>query len=437
MTLTELRPLLRLTAPLAVLQLSYTSIGAVTTAVVGRLGEVPLSAVGLGNALYFGVTVIGLGLVMGFDPLISQAIGAGEEEEAQSLFWQVCWLALFVSAPLFLLVVIVAQLLPWFGVDPESISDTRQYLYARVLSLFPFLLTAAARSYLQARERIGSLLLAAVVSNVVNVPVCIAFTYGYPPLGIPAMGVFGAGLSFGVSGLVMASIMLVDAAPLSTYARPQLDQMKRALTIGAPLAGQLFAEVGAFTIVTVAIGWFGSRALAAHHVALTCASIAFQVSLAIGAAAAVRVGRAIGEGDTDRARTAGFTALFVGGVFTVITSIIFALAGAPLAGLFTDAPEVIASAIPLIIIAAVFQLGDGAQAIAAGALRGAGDTKVTFAANVVGHYVIGLPIGLGLAFSLGLEERGLWWGITTGLIAVAILLTVRFHRLSGQRLERV
>jgi multidrug resistance protein, MATE family len=185
------------------------------------------------------------------------------------------------------------------------------------------------------------------------------------------------------------------------------------------------------------MGNIGTRALAAHQVAITLASATFMIPVGIGAAASVRVGRAVGRADPPGTRLAGLVAIGTGCAFMVLAALAFLLAPRAIAGIITSELGVIDAVVPLLFVAAVFQLSDGVQAVAAGALRGAGDTRFALIANLCGHYLIGLPIGTLLAFRLGLGASGLWWGLSAGLTAVAIALTLRFVRLSSRPIQRV
>ncbi|MEM1418949.1 MAG: MATE family efflux transporter, partial [Myxococcota bacterium] len=187
---------------------------------------------------------------------------------------------------------------------------------------------------------------------------------------------------------------------------------------------------------TVLAGGFGARALAAHSVALAWGSLTFQVAVGLGVAASVRVGRAIGRGDVPGTRRAGFVALGFGAAFNVGVAALYVGAPGFLARVLSDDAGVIAAAVPLLAIVGAFQVVDALQGIAAGALRGAGDTRATMGANLVGHYAVGLPVMLLCAYGLGWEVRGLWWGLSAGLGAVAGLLTLRFSRLSRRAIAR-
>ena len=199
----------------------------------------------------------------------------------------------------------------------------------------------------------------------------------------------------------------------------------------------MVAEFGVFSLVNVLMGNIDERALAGHQVAITLASATFMVPVGIGAAASVRVGRAIGRGDGPGTRLAGLVSLASGMGFMAVSALAFLLVPRQLAGVITDKADVISAAVPLLFVAAVFQLSDGAQAVAAGALRGAGDTRFPLLANLAGHYLIGLPLGVLLAFHFGMGARGLWWGLSAGLTGVALALGSRFLRISSRHVLRV
>jgi MATE family multidrug resistance protein len=213
--------------------------------------------------------------------------------------------------------------------------------------------------------------------------------------------------------------------------------MRRAISLGLPIGLQMLAEFGVFALVAVLIATIDSRSLAAHQVAITLASTSFMVPVGIGAAASVRVGHAVGRGDVAATRLAGLVSMAAGVAFMLFSAAIFVLLPRTLAAAVTNERGVIDAVVPLLFVAAVFQLSDGLQAVAAGALRGAGDTRFPLGANLVGHYLIGLPIGVLLGFGLGLGARGLWWGLSAGLTCVAIALGLRFIRVSARPIARV
>jgi MATE family multidrug resistance protein len=264
---------------------------------------------------------------------------------------------------------------------------------------------------------------------------------GLPAIGLPAMGSFGAALATSLVTLgtiaYYARCVAVISRGFERPATPPAPAARDIVDVGLPVGLQLFAEVAAFALAAVLAGRLAAAPAAAHQVAIQLASVPFSITIGIGAAAAVRVGIAVGSRQRAAARTAGLTSLGLGALVMSTSAALFVLAAAPMAGIFTDRRDVIAAAIPLIQIAAVFQLSDGAQAVVAGALRGAGDTRAAFVANLLGHYLIGLPIALGLAFGADLGAPGLWWGLTAGLTGTAFALVARFLWLTARPIARV
>jgi MATE family multidrug resistance protein len=447
-TLRELRTLFALAAPLALTHLGNQLLGAVDAAVVGRLGEVELGAVGLGSGIYFTLAVVGLGLVVGFDPLVAQALGSGEPDDARRSYRHAARVAILATVPLSILIAAVVYILPHAGIAADSAEATRVYVLTRLPGLGFFLALVAARGLLSAHGVTRPLIIGVVLANLVNLPVSWALVFGdasLEPLGLPAqpiprLGIAGAGWASTVSTFIQCAIAVYALRSLPGRAAPRHfdpELMKRGVRLGLPVAGTLLAEVGVFGLSSYFAGLLGQQPLAAHNVALMLASTTFQVPLGIGIAASVRVGHAIGREDTPGARKAGFLALGMAMVFMTTTAALFVFLPASLARIFTPDPNVIAAVLPLLAVAAIFQLADGAQVVASGALRGAGDTRFPFVANVVGHYVVGLPLSLGLAFGLGWGARGIWVGLSAGLFAVAILLVRRFARVSAKTIARV
>ena len=429
----ELRELFRLAAPLAAAQAGTQLMGLVDVAVLGRLGARELAGSGMANAVFFALTVFGLGVILGLDPLIAQAVGAGDHARARHVLWQGIWLAVLVSAGLTVVLVASSLALPLIGAAPEIVGPARTFLLLRTAGVLPFLLFWVIRSYLQAHHVTRPMLVAMVLANVLNFALDIAFVFGVGDW-IPAMGVAGAALAtvfctFLELAIVAAAARKMDAAK-DVDRRPERAAILQAARIGTPIGLQMGAEVGVFALVALLAGRLGTLHLAAHQLVIGVASFTFTVAVGVASAGSVRVGNAIGARDAAATRVAGH-ASFIGALIVMgISAAMFALVPGALARIFTNQPNVIAAAIPLMMVAAVFQLSDGVQAVGAGVLRGAADTKYTFYANMVGHWLIGLPLALWLGFSRGLGIVGLWWGLCAGLTVVAVLLFTRFERLS-------
>ena len=431
----ELRALLRLAAPIAVAQAGMALMGLVDTAVVGRVGPVALGAVGLGNGIFFGLAIAGLGLMMGLDPLISQAVGAGQLDRARLLLIQSGWLALLGTAVLSVPIILSPLLLEHLGTPPEVVAPARAFIFCRLPGLLPMLLFIGARSYLQGLGRTRALVVSTVLANVANLGLDVLFVFGKGP--IPPMGAAGAGLATSLCSLFQFAVLAFYAREKSvgfTGARPSFKPdpaaLKEALRIGLPVGLQLAAEVGIFSIAGILAGNLGEIPLAAHQVALALASFTFCFALGVGGAGGTRVGWAVGAGDSLAMRRRGFIAIATGAGLMAIFGLMFFFFPIQSAAVVSNSAEVLAATAPLLAIAALFQIADGTQAVGAGVLRGAADTRFSFLANLFGHYCVGLPVSLICGFVLKRGIIGIWWGLSAGLFTVALALLLRFNWIS-------
>lgn len=444
------RELLRLAIPIAATQAGLQLLGIVDTAVVGRLGARELAAVGLGNTVFFAISIIAMGVVMGLDPLFSQAVGANDHRGARRTLWQGLWLSIAVGLLTNVAVALSTLALPHFGISKEIVDLTSEYLLVRSFSAAPVIIFLALRSYLQAYARTNALIVAIVIANVFNLLADILFVFGGEamPEGlaflgfVPAMGVTGSAVATVLGSILQIVILGYAIAQHRAHEgvidhRPDRKEIMLAVRVGVPIGLQMGAEVGIFALVGVLAGTIGETELAAHQVAIMLASFTFTFAVGIGAAGSVLVGRAVGALDRIHARSNGFFALAGGGVIMMGGAAAFWFAPEWAARLLTDQTSVVNVVVPLLFVAALFQVFDGLQAVGAGILRGAADTRYAFIANVIGHWAIGFPIALFLGFKTSLGLTGLWWGLCAGLIAVALALVVRFDRLTKREIVPV
>ena len=255
------------------------------------------------------------------------------------------------------------------------------------------------------------------------------------------MGVNGSALSTVLSRILMAASLLGFAwryerrrgHPLFRHwPGPSLAKLRELVRLGAPAAGQILLEVGAWNLATLSAGWLTPVALATHQIVFNYASLTYMVPLGVSSAAAVSVGHAVGAGDSARARRAGWLALALGTGFMLLAAVAFLTVPGPLVALYTRDPQVMAVAPGLLALAAAFQIFDGIQTVSTGALRGLGETRIPMLANLVGYWVLGLPLGLSLCFLLHWGIYGLWIGITLALIVVATTLLARWQHDSAR-----
>jgi MATE family multidrug resistance protein len=330
--------------------------------------------------------------------------------------------------------------IPLVGTDDETRRAVGAYLLGRGPGTIAFLIYVAQRGYLQAVGRGPAIMWAMVVANLVNIPLDLALgqgdaalvELGLPAIGLPALGVLGIGVASTIVATAQTGVLwwTLRSAGTPREAAPSRAGAMAIVRIGWPIGLHFAGEMGIFTVVTVMAGGMGPVAAGGHQVALSLASFTFTVCLGISSATTVRVGSAIGAGAWVAAKRAGLMGIGVAAAFMTATAIIFAAIPHTLAGLIAQ-DAVVEAAVPLLYIAAVFQVFDGLQATAAGALRGASDTRVPMLISVAGYWLLGLPVGAGLAYGLEWGPAGLWWGLTTGLGVVGVALTRRFVRGAG------
>lgn len=432
----EVRENLRLAMPIVAAQIGTMAMGLVDTAIVGRVGEKALGGVALGNTLVMAVALPALGVFMALEPVASQALGAGDVARAHAAERAGKRLAWFLAPPVALIAFLGLGLLPLLKVDPAIQPDARAYLLARLPSILPFFIYMAKKTYEQAAGRTRAALEAVIIANVVHAIAGWFAVFGVG--GIRGFGAMGAGIATSVSSAVLAGWMIARSPRPNPAPREEVAAIeKKLLRLGLPIGMQLGAEVGIFSLVALLMGRIGGRAAAAHQIAINLASMSFMGALGIAQATSVRVGTAVGEGSTERARRAGFVGIVLGSAVMAFWATVFAIAPTLLARVFTPDSAIIEVAGTLIRIAALFQLADGAQVVAAGALRGAADTRWPLALNVVVHWGFGLPVGWWLAFHLGMGAAGLWYGLTAGLLVIAVSLFARFAILTKRALVRV
>lgn len=424
----ELRELVRLSLPIAGAQLGLMTMGLVDMAILGRAGKVQLAGAGIGRGISFLAQTFAMGVAMALEPLASQALGAGKPGEARAALGSTLR-ALVWLWPVSVAAGLIATLsFGPLGVDPIAIPIARRFLVAAAPAMLFYTIFLASKTYLQAHGKTRPIVIAAVVGNIVNYVACTVLVRSY--------GALGSGMAMSISAAVLAAIGLFAAwATGSREGLPTAPSAMHIVRLGLPIALTLVAEIGVFVLASVLAGRLGPAVTSAHQVALGLASFTFMGALGVSGATAVRVGRAVGEGVSTRAR--GMLGIGLGASVMMGGVVLFAVIPRQLMSLFSPEPDVIEVGASLLRIAAVFQLFDGVQCVAGGALRGAGDLKFAFAAGAFGYWVVGFPVAVVLGFGLGWGAQGIWWGLTLGLVTVAIVLTVRFHRLSGKVLARI
>lgn len=441
----EMRTLLLIAAPVVLTQLAQHGLAFVDTLMVGRLGAGPLAGLALGATGFGLVLVIGSSFMLAVGPHAAQAVGAGDPDEAARALAQSVWLVALVSVPGILLLVNGEALFGLLGQDAEVASDAGAYLRAVVPGL-PFALAfAALRSYIEAHGVTRPVTVIAFLGVALNVGANDVLIHG--KLGFPALGLVGAGHATALVYLflaILATLLVasMDGRRVLSRLAPDRRVLRELARVGWPIGLTLGFEVGLFSVTTLLMGRFGEAALAAHQVAMQTASLTFMVPLGIGIAAGIRVGQAAGRRDMLTARSAGRAGIVLSVGFMSVAALTFLLLGRPLVGIYADLGDpanaaMVRLAVTFLALAGVFQIVDGIQVTAAGALRGLKDTRVPMFMTLVAYWFIGLPIGLVSALVLDAGPKGLWFGLIAGLAAAATLLGWRFVRLMDRAVRQV
>jgi multidrug resistance protein, MATE family len=434
---TELRDLLRLAIPVVLAEIGWMSMGIVDTLMVGPLGPQAIGAAGLGSGVFSAVGFFGMGLLLGLDTLVSQAFGARRRDECHRWLFHGLVLAVLIAFPLTLVIWLIARTLAVAGLHPEIAPLASSYLALVNFSLLPLLIYGACRRYLQAIGFVVPVTFALVSANLVNAFGNWILIHGH--FGFPAMGTDGSALATALAriymaGVVIAGVIWYDYRHQGTLwhvsRRIELAWLRRLLALGGPAATQLLLEIGVFASATLLAGKLTPVASAAHQISLNIISFLFMVPLGLASSGAVMVGRAIGRHDPRGARRAGWMTLGLGAAFMTIVGLGLIAIPAWLIGLFTTDTNTIAIGASLLMIASVFQLFDGLQVVGTGVLRGIGDTRTPMIFNLIGHWMIGLPVGWWLCFGAGWGVMGLWIGLSVGLTLVGIVLVAVWARKS-------
>jgi MATE family multidrug resistance protein len=439
----EIRATVALAAPVVATQLAQISMGFVDTIMVGHLSSDALAGIALGNSIFFTTVVIAMGVVMAVGPMVSQAFGAGDETALARSVRQGLWLAAALTVPCMLIVRHAGVFLSWMGQDPATVELSQSYLRAISWGAFPFLGFVALRSFIEGVSRPRPATVISFLAVGLNVGANYVLMYG--KLGFPALGLVGTGWASTVVFWFMMIALVVVAQSSRTFAsygvfshirRPDPHYLREIFRIGWPIGVSYGIESGLFMVTALFMGLLGTVALAAHQVAIQCAAFTFMVPLGIGIATSVRVGQAAGRRDARGVRNAGSVGISLAAAFMFFAAVVFWTLPRQIVGLYLDLgdpanTDVISLATSLLAVAAVFQIFDGVQVSAAGALRGLKDTRRPMIIGLVSYWLVGLSTGYVLGFTLDGGPTGLWWGLVVGLVAAAVLLSVRFQARSG------
>ena len=448
----DFRLTLRLALPLIMAEVGWMSMGVVDTIMVGRLPDsaIAIGATGLGQSLYHAVAIFGGGLLLGMDTFVAQAYGREDLHDARSTLLNGVVLAILLTPILMITVSFWPALMRRFGISVELVGPMQPFLSALNWGTLPLLVYFALRRYLQAVNVAVPIMFALISANIINAVGDWALIYGH--LGFRAEGITGSGWSTCFARIYMVLVLAITLAWVeskrasssafsqhTTALKVDVARIWALLKLGAPAAGQILVEIGAFSGATAICAKLGPVPLSGHEIALNCAAFTFMVPYGISSAAAVRVGQQLGRRDPAGARRAGWSAIVLGAGFMACAGLVFVFIPKVIARVFSPDPAVVRVGATLLLVAAAFQLFDGVQVVTTGALRGAGDTKTPMLANFVAYWFIGIPLGYFLCFRLGWGALGVWIGLCTGLMIVGSALLISWHKrpFSGDRFRPV
>jgi MATE family multidrug resistance protein len=436
----ELRATFRMAAPLALAQVAQMGMGLTDTVLLGALGPDALAAGGLGAAMFFTLAAVMQGLVLSVGILVAHARGGEQSAKIPGFLRGGFVLATLAAAPLMLLLWNIEPVLLLIGEPPALARDITRYVQILLFATPASMWLAVQRSYLTALGKTRLVTLVALGALIVNGVLNYGLMHG--AFGLPNMGYLGSATAslIAVWGMMLATAAgMRRALPLRREVQPiQWGVVRELTSLGWPIAVTMGVETLLFLAAGLMVGVLGAAPLAAHHVALNVASMTFMVALGTAQAANVRVGFHMGAGAPEAARRAALAALLLGVGFMACMAAVMLLAPYQIAWVFNlehgDPADagVITLVVRLLAICALFQVFDGAQAIVAGCLRGLKDTRVPAVLAGFSYWAVGFPVAWVLGFPLGLGPTGVWWGLAVGLATAAIILNVRFWRLSAK-----
>jgi multidrug resistance protein, MATE family len=426
--------LLRLAGPIILSQLGAVGMGTMDTIMVGPLGPEALAATGLSAALHMAVLLVCTGMLLGMGPLVSQSFGAGNPVEGKHVFVGGAWLGLALAVPVVVVNFVGEWLALLLGQELGVAHLVGGYMGALAWGVVPVVLFFACRQYIEGMGLTRPAMVMTFIGLAINYFGNRALIYGIDDW-VPAMGVVGSGWSTTIVRWAMLAAMVVyllrhpELRPLAGVSRwPESRIVKRIAAIGWPAGLQLGLEVALFSSAAVLMGWFGSLELGTHQVTINIAATTFMVALGVSIAGSIRVGQHIGARNAEGARRTATVTYLLSLGFMACCAVAFLVVPEFLIGLYTRDPEVVRLGTTLLLVAALFQLFDGAQVAGFSVLRGAADTRIPMFLAMISYWVIGLPSAYLLGFHTALGPAGVWVGLCIALAVAAVLLGVRARR---------
>ncbi|HVI49394.1 MAG TPA: MATE family efflux transporter [Chitinophaga sp.] len=420
--------------PVVISQIGHTLVALSDSIIIGHTGKVPLAAVSLGNGLFGIFMVTGIGMSYGLTPLIAQENGRGNKGSIGHLLSHSLIVNMTVGVLLSTFIYFASAYMDRLDQEPDVVKQAIPFLRYLGFSFVPLMLFLTFKQFAEGLGFTRQAMNISIIGNLINIVIGITLVYGF--FGLPRMGVVGVGIATFTDRLIMGITMafyVLRSPRFKPYLQSfgfsniKMSSIKKILGIGAPVALQYVFEVSAFSGAAVMVGWIGAAELAAHQIALSLASMTYMMASGISAAAGIKSGNNFGKQDYVSLRLSAIASYHMVLILMGTAALVFVTCRFLLPTMYINDPQVISIAAGLLIIAAFFQLFDGAQVVGLGILRGLGDVRMPTLITLVAYWVIGLPLGYFLGVHLKFGVEGIWWALALGLLCASILLFVRFH----------
>jgi MATE family multidrug resistance protein len=428
--------------PVMLSQVGHILVVVADSMMVGHLGAVPLAAVSLASSVVSVVMLFGLGISYGMTPLVAVADGANDKRASSGILKHGLILNIVVGVVLVGMCFVAGLSFQYLDQDADVLMMAMPYFYVMSFSLLPLMIFQTFRQFTEGLSMTRQAMYISVSSNIINVLFNYVLIYG--KFGFPQLGVVGAGWSTLISRVLMAvaiAIFVLKYRKLKKYLAVfseisiEFKTIKNILKIGVPSGLQYVFEIGAFTMAAIMTGWMGAEALAAHQIALNLSAISYMTATGIAAAASIRIGNQLGRQDYLTLRQAGMTCFVMAAVLMVFFGLVFIVGKDYLPTWYINDSSVIAVAATLLVVAAIFQVSDGVQAVGLGVLRGLSDVKVPTVVTIIAYWFVAIPVGYLLGVYLSWGAVGIWIGLCVGLTVAAVAHLWRFHKLSDRLLR--
>ena len=430
----DARAIARLGLPLLVANLAMAGMSLTDTLMAGRLGAAALAAVAVGSSYYIVFMIAGLGTMTALAPLVAHAYGAGAVLRVGEYARQGAWIGVPLALLLMLGLAAVRRVLTLIGTDPSIVPAAVGFVHAIAAGIPALIGFQTLRFVSEGLGRTRPMMVVAALGLAANILGDWLFMYGH--WGLPALGAVVTGVATAIVQWVMFGALLLHVrrhrayAPYSIFARlepPRLQIIREVLALGLPIGGSMVAEGALFAAAGLMVGTLGATAAAAHQIALNYASFMFMAPLAMHSATTIHVGHALGRSDRVAARRAGFVGIGLCALLMLGSALVLAAGNETIAALYTTDPAVRALAASLLLLAGVFQVSDGLQVGAMGALRGYKDARVPLLITIGAYWLVGFPLALVFGLIRGGGPRAVWWGLIAGLTVAAAVLNLRYE----------